>query len=333
MTKEINPALHRSLIHISHMLNDVGLVPLHLIPWHSLSYLQAFINGNQEVITDDSVLIAQVLQANDYQVLAASTAMTYRDMLKAIHPDKCSHPSAQGATNRLIELFRHFGNGSPFADDSGKFLTNNHWVLFQGDRQAVLQARRNQQEIAAAAPEHFRRYMPYSWDSDSSFLLSQRAIPLLNLILPQEHVNWVVSRLLEFCMLLHRHTDRAHLGLTPAQVMLVPETHGIAVAGFYHLSPLNGKVQTISGAYRHWYPASLLRDKKATENADLEMVKRMGAYLLGDYSGLGTSLRKTHHGEFVDFLLSSDGDSLTCYEKYREMLDRNFPSQFIHLNI
>lgn len=284
-------------------------------------------------MTDDSGLIEQVLQAIDYHVLAEGTAMTYRDMLKAIHPDKCGHPSAQEATKRLIELFRHFGNGSAFADDSGKFLTNNHWVLFQGDRQAVAQAKRNQEEVAAAAPEHFRRYMPYSWDTDHSFLFSQRAVPLVNLTLPQEHVNWVVSRLLEFCMLLHRHTGRAHLGLTPAQVMIVPETHGIAVAGFYHLSTLNGKVQTISGSYRHWYPGQLLRDKKATENADLEMVKRIGAYLLGDRSGLGTALRKTQPREFVDFLLSSDDDSLLCYEKYREMLDRNFPSQFIHLNI
>lgn len=284
-------------------------------------------------MTDDSGIIAQVLQATHYQALAESTAMTYRDMLKTIHPDKCKHPGAQEATNRLIELFRHFGSGSSFTDDSGEFLTNDHWVLFRGDRRAVTQAKRNQQKVAAGAPAHFKRYMPYTWDADDSFLLSQRAIPLVNLTLPQEHANWVMSRLLEFCMLLHRHTGSAHLGLTPAQVMLVPETHGIAVAGFYHLSPLNGRVQTISGAYRHWYPGQLLRDKKATENADLEMAKRLGAYLLGDRSGLGTSLRKTHHREFVDFLLSSDDDSLACYERYREMLDRNFPSQFIHLNI
>jgi hypothetical protein len=284
-------------------------------------------------MTDDSGMIGQVLQASHYHALTESTAMTYREILKAIHPDKCRHPGAQEATNRLLEMFRHFTSGSAFADDSGKFLTNDHWVLFQGDRQVVAQAKRNQQEVVAGAPEHFRRYMPYSWDSDYSFLFSQRAIPLVNLTLSQDHVNWVVSRLLEFCMLLHRHTGRAHLGLTPAQVMLVPETHGIAVAGFYHVSPIKGRVQTISAAYRHWYPEQLLRDKKATENADLEMVKRIGAYLLGDRSGLGTALRKTHHPEFVDFLLSSDDDSLACYEKYRAMLDQNFPSQFIHLNI
>ncbi|MBO9612908.1 MAG: hypothetical protein J7619_09450 [Dyadobacter sp.] len=284
-------------------------------------------------MTDDSGMIGQVLEATHYHVLAESTAMTYREILKAVHPDKCKHPRAQEATNHLIEIFRHFTSGSGFTDDSGRFLTNDHWVRFQGDMQVVAQAKRNQQEVASGASEHLRRYMPYSWDSDSSFWFSQRAIPLLNLTLPQDHVNWVVSRLLEFCMLLHRHTGRAHLGLTPAQVMLVPETHGIAVAGFYHLSTINGRVQTISGAYRHWYPAQMQRDKTATENADLEMVKRIGAYLLGDRSGLGTSLRKTHHREFVDFLLSSDDDSLACYERYREMLDRNFPSQFIHLNI
>jgi len=284
-------------------------------------------------MTDDSGMIGRVLQATHYLALAEGTAMTFREMLKAVHPDKCKHPQAQEATNRLLEMFRHFTSGTAFTDDSGDYLTNGHWVLFQGGAPVIAQAKRNQLEIVAGATEHLKRYMPYTWDSECRFLLSKRAVPLVNLTLPQEHVNWVVSRLLEFCMLLHRHTGRAHLGLTPAQVMLVPETHDIAVAGFYHLAGLNSRVSTISGAYRHWYPGQMLRDKKATENADLEMVKRMGAYLLGDRSGLGTALRKTHHREFVDFLLSSDDDSLACYEKYREMLDRNFPSQFIHLNI
>jgi len=284
-------------------------------------------------MTDESGMIGRVLQATHYHALAEGTAMTYREMLKAVHPDKCKHPRAEEATNRLLQMFRHFTSGSTFTDDSGHFVTNDHWVLFQGDKQVVAQAKRNQLEVASGASEHFKRYMPYSWDSDYSFLLTKRAVPLVNLTLPQDHVNWVVSRLLEFCMLLHRHTGRAHLGLTPAQVMLVPETHGVAVAGFYHTAGLGSRVQTISGAYRHWYPAQIMRDKKATENADLEMVKRLGAYLLGDRSGLGTGLRKTHHGEFIDFLLSSDDDSLACYEKYREMLGRNFPSQFIHLNI
>ena len=238
--------------------------------------------------------------------------MTFREIVKAVHPDKCKHPLAQEATNRLLEMFRHFTSGTCFTDDSGNFLTNGYWVLFQGTDQVIAQGKRKQQEIEAGAPDHLKRYMPYTWDSEHSFILSQRALPLANLTLPQEHVNWVVSRLLEFCMLLHRHTGRAHLGLTPAQVMLVPETHGIAVAGFYHASAINGRVSTISAAYRHWYPGQMLVDKKATELADLEMVKRMGAYLLGDRSGLGTCLRKTHHPEFIDFLLSSDDDSLAC---------------------
>ena len=284
-------------------------------------------------MTDDNGMVGRVLQATHYHALTEGTAMTFREMVKAVHPDVCKHPRAQEATNHLLEMFRHFTSGTAFTDDSGDFRTNGHWVLFQGDKQAVAQAKRNQLEVTVGATEHFKRYMPYVWDSDFSFLLTKRAIPLVNLTLPQEHVNWVVSRLLEFCMQLHRHTGRAHLGLTPAQVMLVPDTHGIVVAGFYHTSGLNSKVSTISAAYRHWYPGQLLRDKKATENADLEMVKRIGAYLLGDRSGLGTALRKTHHREFVEFLLSSDDDSLTCYEKYREMLGRNFPSQFIHLNI
>ncbi|MCF0070138.1 hypothetical protein LZD49_06620 [Dyadobacter sp. CY261] len=264
---------------------------------------------------------------------ADGTDLNFRDLLKIIHPDKCKHPQAQEATNRLLAIHRHFISGTAFTDDSGNFLTNDYWVLYQGEGTVVEHGRQKQQAIAALANEHLKRYMPYTWDSGDRFVLSRRAIPLLNLTLSQDHVNWVTSRLLEFCMLLHRQTGHAHLGITPAHVMLIPETHGIAVAGFYHTTPLDKRVSTISAAFRHWYPGELLRKKKASENADLEMVKRIGAYLLGDCSGLGTSLIRTHNRDFIDFLLSSDDDSLECYEKYRGMLDKNFPSQFIHLNI
>lgn len=286
-------------------------------------------------MTDESEMIEWVMRASHFQALKRQDGppLYFRDILKTIHPDKCRHPQAQEATNHLLTLYRHFNNGATFADDSGAFVTNDYWLFYRGEPQVIAQGKRRQQEINAASNAHLKRYMPYTWDSECSFVFEHRTIPLVNLTLPQDHVNWVMSRLLEFCMLLHRHTGHAHLGLTPAQVMLIPETHGIAVAGFYHTSALNGRVSTISAAYRHWYPEQLLKNKNATENADLEMVKRMGAYLLGDRSGLGTSLRKTHNPEFVEFLLSSDDGSLACYEKYREMLDKNFPSQFIHLNI
>jgi hypothetical protein len=283
----------------------------------------------------ESEMIDKVLKVTYFNALKPEdgTVLHFRDILKTIHPDKCKHPQAQEATNHLLTLFRHFTNGSTFTDDSGDFLTNDYWLLYQGERAIVEHGKQKQQQIAAKATEHLNRYMPYTWDSNYSFILRQRTVPMVNLTLPQEHLNWIISRLLEFCMLLHRHAGQAHLGLIPAQVMLVPETHGISVSGFYHATELDGRVQTISGTFQHWYPQQLLREKKATENADLEMVKRIGAYLAGDRSGLGTSLRKTHHPEFVDFLLSSDDDSVACYEKYREMLDKNFPKQFIHLNI
>ncbi|WP_353719487.1 hypothetical protein [Dyadobacter sp. 676] len=280
-------------------------------------------------------MIDRVMRATHFNELKQhnGSVLQFKDILKTIHPDKCKHPQAQEATNRLLAMHRHFTDGSPYTDDSGEFLTNDFWVKYRGEEFVIAAAKQKQQQVMAGAGAHLKRYMPYVWDSDRSLLLDQRAIPLVNLTLPQEHVNWVVSRLLEFCMLLHRQLGMAHLGLTPAHVMLVPETHGIAVAGFYHAVALDSRVSTISAAYRHWYPGSLLDSKKATENADLEMVKRVGAYLLGDRSGLGNALIRTHHREFVDFLLGADDDSLSCYEKYREMLDKNFRSQFIHLNI
>lgn len=282
----------------------------------------------------ESELIDRVMDARHYSALQPDDIhANFRDILKMIHPDKCRHPKAQEATHHLLAMHRHFISGTAGTDDSGTYLTNNHWVLYQGEGAMVTDARQRQQHIASKGTEHLRRYMPYVWEGANLLVLERRAVPLAGLTLPQEHVNWVVSRLLEFCMLLHGHTDHAHLGLTPAHVMLVPETHGIAVAGFYHATALGARASTISAAFRHWYPEQLMRDKHAAEYVDLEMVKRLGAYLLGDRSGLGTSLIRSHHPAFVDFLLSADTDSIACYEKYRTMLAQHFPSRFIHLNI
>nr|WP_295931728.1 hypothetical protein [uncultured Dyadobacter sp.] len=286
-------------------------------------------------MTTDAAVIEQVLKATHFRALATTTEPepSYKELLKLIHPDKSAHPQAQEATLRLIALHEHYTRGSGFSDDSGNFVTNDYELTYQGDSAIIGQGRACQQSIYANAPAYLKKYMPYQWLSDHKLVFGQRAVPMADLTLPQEHVNWVVSRLLEFCMLLHHHAGQVHLGLLPPHIFIVPETHGIAVAGFYHTTQAGHRVKTISAGYRHWYPGEVFTEKVASGHTDLEMVKRIGAYLLGDRSGLGTALIRTHHREYVDFLLGSDQDAFECYEKYRTMLDNNFEKQFIHLNI
>ena len=287
------------------------------------------------MLMNDVEMINQVLEAVHFGQLVSPEGdeVSYRSILKIIHPDKSSHPSAADATVKVLRLYEQFKNGRILSDDSGNFRTNDFWLCYHGEKNVIDFGRTQQQLIYNIASPHLKKYMPYAWEGDQKLVFQHRALSLVGMTLAQEHVNWVVSRLLEFCMQLHRQTGQAHMGLVPGHLFLLPETHGICVTGFYHVTPLGKRVNTVSAAWRHWYPDDIFRTKTATEHADLEMVKRVGAYLLGDGSGLGTALIKTHNKDFVNFLLSSDHDSLDCYEKYRAMLDKNFPKQFIHLNI
>jgi serine/threonine protein kinase len=163
-------------------------------------------------------------------------------------------------------------------------------------------------------------------------VFAKRAIPLGGLTLPQEHVNWVLSRLLEYTAYLAQ-VDFVHCGLMPENVFIVPENHGIIIISFYHLTRIGSTVKTISAKYKDWYPPELLQTKLATSGVDLEMVKKIAIYLLGDQSGAGVKLRKTHNADFINFLIKRHDDPYNTYKEYRELLKNNFESKFHVLNI
>lgn len=278
-------------------------------------------------------IVEAVLNAKSYRELEKALGMDYKRIMRAIHPDLCKHPRATEASAILSIIYKYYSIGEKFVDDSGEYVTNHYWARYIGMQPIIDQGRTMQQKVVAKATLQLNRYMPYSWEGTSKIVFLDRALPLSNLTLPQEHVNWVVSRLLEFCMLCHNHSGIAHMGLTPDNIFIVPEHHGVSVAGFYHATPIGNKVSTISAKYKNWYPASMFTSKEASEYVDLQMVKRIGAYLLGAKSGMANSLIRTHNKDFVNFLLSSHTDSKECFKAYRAVIDANFASKFIHLNI
>jgi len=115
----------------------------------------------------------------------------------------------------------------------------------------------------------------------------------------------------------------------------VPETHGIIVISFYHMTHLDQQAKTISARYKMWYPTNLFMKKIATPDIDLELCKKIALYLLGDRSAAGTKLKrdKDVHQEILTFFLTKHQSNVDDYQTYRDLLSKNFEKKFYPLDL
>ena len=263
----------------------------------------------------------------------------FRKLIQLLHPDACSLPGATDATTKLVALRKEHKNGKSFVDDAGSFSTNGEFLEFTGDPNLLEKSFRNY-AILKSLPdtEVLKKYLPSKMkfskkEGKLRIDFPLRAIPLNEVhsirSLPQEHVNWILSRLLEFSSLLHV-AGYNHNGLNPESVFLIPENHGIVVVSFYHLSKSNSTLETLSGRYKFWYPDSVFKSKVST-GIDVELSKRIAVYLSGASSAI--ALKKTHNPEWVDFLITSSDDIVKSMIDYRSIIDNNFKKKFHILNI
>lgn len=267
----------------------------------------------------------------------ASFKDDFKDIMKKIHPDVCKLAGADEAAAKMVTWKEFIESGKEYRDDIGTYRTNGYWIKFDSDEPNLQWSLENWQLLSKLNDEpkhaHFQKYIPASMlGIEHKLVFDKRAIPLSGLSLPQEHVNWIVNRLLEYCSYL-AEIGFVHCGLNPESVFIVPETHGIQIVSFYHWARIGNKVGTISGKYRSWYPTDLFDDKIATTSVDLEAVKKIGAYLLGAQSGNATQLRKTHNEDYVNFLVSHSDNAYQTLNLYKEMLAKNFKKQFHLLTI
>lgn len=283
------------------------------------------------------ILIDSILQAQSLLALFKTTdyKSVYREAVKLLHPDLCYLPAAADALIRLNELRLQYEKGRVITDDAGSIWSKDETVIFRGDSHLLEKSYRNLlqlKHLRGEAASHFQHYLPthvrLSNTIEAQF--SHRALPLYGLQLPQEHVNWILSRLLEVVAWLAEE-GFVHGGINPKSVFIVPETHGIILTSFYHMTREGERLRTVSAAYKNWYPASIFTDKRATSLIDIECCKRTAAYLLGDPSGLGIRLQKTHLPPFIDFLLDHHTHPYDCYREYRKLLGQHFESRFIPL--
>lgn len=275
--------------------------------------------------------LADVLDVNNI-------SSEYKNLMKKIHPDVCQHSGAGEATSKLFQLKEDFQKGISYMDDAGEFKTNGYFLHFTGDADLMKQSYDNYtilKNIHDDAAHNFHKYMPESMRLNGKNLeitFDKRAVPISGLTLPQEHVNWVLSRMLEYSAWLSQ-IGYVHGGINPESIFIVPETHGIQVCSFYHMTKIGGNVSTISGKYQSWYPSNLFSSKKSSSTVDLELSKKTAIYLLGDQSGSGIKLRKTHNESFMDFVISQDHDAHEAFSNYRNILKGNFEKKFYPLYI
>jgi len=186
---------------------------------------------------------------------------------------------------------------------------------------------------------HFKKYLPVSGKLISEnedeavveFTLSNRAVPLSSLgVVEQKHANWILSRMFEFTSWINQ-IGYSHAGINPESIYIMPENHGMCCVSFYHMTKLDTPLKTISSQYKSFYPPQVFSNKKAESNIDIELSKRTGLYILGDKSGSGVMLRKTHENHIIDFLQKQNDDAAKNYTDYRELLSKYFDMKQFHV--
>jgi len=293
----------------------------------------------------DIDLIQKVLKSKKpSDIFTDDWKKTYINYCKLIHPDTCSHSKASDAM-AIINYYKDvIENGMPYVDEAGAFRVFEkriEYLITDDNRKLITKSVENYKKLMSthdSSSVHFHRYLPDEMILEKNKLtikLKDRAIPLTVQKLPQKHVNWLFSRMFEFVLWL-RQMNYSHMGLNPTTVFVVPETHGIVIVSFYHMTILNKKAETISAKYKMWYPTTLFINKIATPDVDLELCKKISLYLLGDRSAAGTKLKmdKTNiNQDILSFLLTKHQNVKEEYTKYRDILSKNFKKEFIPLDL
>lgn len=267
----------------------------------------------------------------------------YLQYSKLIHPDSCGLSDAGNAMAIMNHYKDVIENGTAYVDETGPFRVFEkriEYIVNDTNRKLLTKSVNNYKTLMALhdkASESFHRYLPESMVLEKDKLtinLKDRSIPLTGQKLPQYHVNWLFSRMFEFCLWL-RQTENVHMGMNPTTVFVVPETHGIILINFYHMTKLGKKAETISAKYKMWYPTDLFTKKIATEDIDLELCKKIALYLLGDRSAGGTKLKmdKTINQEVLSFLIMKHQNDKDEYKQYRDLLAKHFEKKFYPLNL
>lgn len=288
-------------------------------------------------------LIDKLLKSKNY--IEIFTNLTewkhlYKEYIKLIHPDICKLAGVNDANHILNKYREEIEKGKKYTDDAGTVTYFTDKVVFVGDYELLETSFKNFNYLISLKDKgslNFRKYLPKSalLNKDSlTFFLDKRAIPVCSLgILNQKHTNWIVSRMLELTAWFES-IGYVHNGINPESIFVIPENHGIYCLSFYHMVKTNVKLKSVSAKFQHFYSPSIFINKKGITSSDIECSKRTGIYLLGDKSGSGVKLRKTHDLEMLNFLQKQQNVAYDCYKEYRELLSKKYNTkEFLPLEV
>ena len=258
---------------------------------------------------------------NDYKVFAL-----------LLHPDRCKEKGAEDAFKKITG-FRDLIEGSyTFKDDIATVTYSDFSIEFEGEEEYLKKSYDNFNKLISLKDEasvNFRRYLPATVEFKDGKLIfgnDMRMVSLNDLQMPLEHSRWVLNRLLEFSAWLNQ-IGYSHAGINPSSIFIVPETHGIICASFYHMTKIGSPLKTVSAKHVGWYP-SYIFDKSSGKKPiadsciDIELSKRTIIYLLGDKSGNGIVLKKSYESEFVNFLTSLKSESYQALSDYKSLVHK-----------
>lgn len=292
---------------------------------------------------DAQVLISKINSANKIEDIIEMTDFKklYMKIMGLIHPDVCQLPGANEAAQKMNDWRTVYEVGKSYQDDINWFVTNNYWVRFNSDCEDSkfinwsVENYRLFMQFKEESDKFFQQYLPKSCKLNEKiyeYSFEKRSIPLTELTLPEEHVRWILNRMIEYSSYLFQK-GFSHCGLNPESVFIAPQNHGIQIVSFYHLTILGNKMGTISAKYKHWYPQSVFTTKVCTPDIDIECVKKIAIYLLGDKSGVGVKLKGKVSDAFLSFLQSTHKNPMECLSEYRELIQAKYPRQFYSLTI
>lgn len=248
-----------------------------------------------------------------------------KNLLKQFHPDVCKDPNAQVVTQKLIEYLSIINTGYKTKDDIGLVTTKDNIIKFNISTEYVNKSKTVIDQLLRINDSQLNYFLPKETLIDAGELKCvcyKRIVPLDIMILEPEAVNWVVSRVLGFLVILHFY-KYVHAGITPNALWVDPETHGIVFPSFYHSGKFGDKIKTISGKYSKFYPKHFLDDGKLSPELDIQLAKKLALHLYGD------KIPKN----FVKFFGSHKyNSSLDVYNMWRDLLKNNFPKKFVKLN-
>ena len=279
-------------------------------------------------------IIKEILNAkSSYELFPTEDSIKEYRRLAKVHPDICKLPQAEEAFLRLQNLHDLHKNGSSFESDLGKVTYfQNGKIIIKGNPSILKINLDNYNKVIKSYPEIINYTVKNMTLKDDTLTCNVYTYIRLGteLYWPQVHINWLISRLLEFNGYLEI-VNKYFNGLNPKTLMVLPKTHGIAMFNFIHLTEIPNAPKTAPGEFINWY-----KNKASTRLLNLELVAKTIIYLLGDNTGIGNKLKldKNINKDILNFLLNIKDNKITItYFEYKELLNSIYEKKFHPFNV